>query len=144
MRRRPVPADRDPGAVGQVHAAAVRRSRSARLVAVADTVPDLLTPFEARGVSGYPGAEELIAGYRTGPALSMFRDRRWREVPVPPDDWQTSVQASVAAYLDAVTVGREPPVTGAAALDTMRLLDRIHRTAVVLPGGDSPGRPARP
>ena len=87
MRRHPAPAGRDPGAVGliglgeigQVHAAAVRRSRSARLVA-----------------------------------------------------------------LNAVTAGREPPVTGAAALDTMRLLDRIYRTAVVLRDENSPGRPGRP
>jgi len=79
-----------------------------------------------------PGIESLFVGYRTGPALSMFRDRRWREVPVRPDDWQTSVQASVTAYLDAVAAGREPPVTGTTALETMRLLDRIYRTAVVL------------
>jgi predicted dehydrogenase len=70
----------------------------------------------------------------------VFRHRRWREVPVRPDDWQTSVQASVAAYLDAVTAGQQPPVTGTSALDTMRLLDHIYRTAVVLRGGDSPGR----
>jgi len=201
MRRQPAPDTREPGGdeliglgeIGQVHAAAVRRSGSARLVAVADTVPDLLAPFEARGARGYPGADELIAdpqvgtvcvclpqhlhfpvamaavraglnvlvekplavsleqaqqmvdathrlagleslfvGYRTGTALSMFRDRRWREVPVRADDWPTSVQASVAAYLDAVAAGREPPVTGTAALETMRLLDRIYRTAVVL------------
>ena len=78
------------------------------------------------------GLESLFIGYRTGAALSMFRDRRWREVPVRPDDWQSSVQASVAAYLDAVAARREPPVTGTAALETMRLLDRIYRTAVVL------------
>jgi predicted dehydrogenase len=78
------------------------------------------------------GIEALSFGYRAGPALSMFRDRRWAEVPVPDDDWQASVQASVAAYLDAVTSGREPPVTGAAALDTMRLLQRIYDTAVTL------------
>jgi UDP-N-acetylglucosamine 3-dehydrogenase len=78
------------------------------------------------------GLESLFVGYRTGTALSMFRDRRWREVPVRADDWPTSVQASVAAYLDAVAAGREPPVTGTAALETMRLLDGIYRTAVVL------------
>jgi predicted dehydrogenase len=74
----------------------------------------------------------------------MFRDRRWREVPVRPDDWQMSVQASVAAYFDAVTAGLEPPVTGISALDTMRLLDRIYRTAVVLRDGNAPRWPARP
>jgi predicted dehydrogenase len=42
------------------------------------------------------------------------------------------VQASVAAYLDAVTAGREPPVAGAAALETMRLLHRIYDSAVIL------------
>jgi predicted dehydrogenase len=62
-------------------------------------------------------------------------------VPVRPDDWQTSVQASVAAYLDAVTAGQEPPVTGISALETMRLLDRIYRTAVILHGRNSAGRP---
>ena len=64
----------------------------------------------------------------------MFRDRQWQEVPVRPDDWRTSVQASVTAYLDAVTAGREPPVTGAVALETVRLLERIYDTAAVLPG----------
>ena len=80
------------------------------------------------------GLESLFVGYHTGPALSMFCDRQWREVPVRPDDWQASVQASVIAYLDAVTAGREPPVTGAAALESIRLLERIYDTAAVLPG----------
>jgi len=74
----------------------------------------------------------------------MFREGQWREVPVRVDDWQASVQASVAAFLDAVAVGREPPVTAAAALETVRLLQRIYDTAVVLPGGSSPGRDLRP
>jgi predicted dehydrogenase len=80
------------------------------------------------------GLESLFVGYRSGPALSMFRDRQWQEVPVQPDDWAASVQASVTAYLDAVTAGREPPVTGATALETVRLLQRIYDTATVLPG----------
>jgi predicted dehydrogenase len=62
----------------------------------------------------------------------MFRDGRWSQVPVQDDDWQTSVQASVGAYLDAVTAGREPPVTGAAALETIQLLHRIYDCAVIL------------
>jgi predicted dehydrogenase len=136
------------GEIGQVHAAAIQGSRTARLVAVADTAAELLTPFEARGVRGYREAGELIAslrlagleslsvGYRSGPALSMFRDRQWREVPVPPDDWSATVQASVTAYLDAVSAGREPPVTGATALESVSLLERIYDTATVLP---SPG-----
>jgi predicted dehydrogenase len=92
------------GEIGQVHASAIQGSRTARLVAVADA-----------------GLESLFVGYRSGPALSMFRDRQWQEVPVRLDDWPTSVQASVMAYLDAVTAGREPPVTGAAALETISL-----------------------
>jgi hypothetical protein len=28
------------------------------------------------------GLESLFVGYRSGPALSMFRDRHWQEVPV--------------------------------------------------------------
>jgi predicted dehydrogenase len=80
------------------------------------------------------GLESLFVGYRSGPALSMFRDRQWREVPARPDDWAASVRASVTAYLGAVTAGREPPVTGAAALESIRLLQRIYDTAVVLPG----------
>ena len=80
------------------------------------------------------GLESLFVGYRAGPALSMFRDRQWLEVPVRPDDWPASVQASVMAYFDAVTAGREPPVTGAAALESIRLLQRIYDTAAVLPG----------
>ena len=79
------------------------------------------------------GLESLFFGYRPGPALSVFRDRQWREIPVRPDDWETSVQASVTAYLDAVVAGREPPVTGAVALESVRLLQRIYDTAVVLP-----------
>jgi hypothetical protein len=47
------------------------------------------------------------------------------------------------AYLDAVTAGREPPVTGAAALETIGLLQRIYDTAAVLhlptPGPRTPG-----
>ena len=75
------------GEIGQVHAAAIRRSRTARLVAVADTVPERLAPFEAQGVRGYRDA-----------------------------------------------AGREPPVTGAAALESISLLQRIYDTAAVLPG----------
>jgi UDP-N-acetylglucosamine 3-dehydrogenase len=80
------------------------------------------------------GLESLFVRYRSGPALSMFRDRQWREVQVRPDDWPTSVQASVTAFLDAVTAGLQPPVTGAVALETVRLLERIYDTATVLPG----------
>ena len=72
----------------------------------------------------------------------MFRDRQWREVPVRPDDWPASVRASVTAFLDAVTAGRQPPVTGAVALETIRLLERIYATAAVLPG-PAPGDPTR-
>ena len=79
------------------------------------------------------GLESLFYGYRSGPALSMFRDRQWQEVPVRPDDWSESVQASVMAYLDVVA-GREPPVTGAAALESIGLLQRIYDTAAVLSG----------
>src|SRR4029077_20039405 len=78
------------------------------------------------------GIESLSFGSRTGAPLSMFRDGRWSQVPVRDDDWQTSVQTSVAAYLDAVTAGRDTPVTGAAALETMRLLHRIYDSAVIL------------
>jgi len=54
------------GEIGQVHAAAVRQSRAARLVAVADTVPDLLAPFQAQGIRGYRDAGELIADAEVG------------------------------------------------------------------------------
>ena len=79
------------------------------------------------------GCESLYVGYRGGPALIMFRDCQWLEVAVPGDDWQSSVQASVIAYLDAVTAGREPPVTGAAGLATVRLIHQIYN-------GDDPQR----
>ena len=46
------------------------------------------------------------------------------------------MQASVKAYLDAVTAGREPPVTGAAALESISLLQRIYDTATILPNQD--------
>ena len=54
------------GEIGQVHAAAVRESRTARLVAVADTAPELLPPFEAQGARGYRDAEALIADAEVG------------------------------------------------------------------------------
>jgi len=80
------------------------------------------------------GVESLFTGYRAGPALSMFRDGRWQDVPVRPDDWAASVRASVTGYLDAVTAGREPPVSGSDALETLRLLQQIYDTAEVLGG----------
>jgi predicted dehydrogenase len=84
------------------------------------------------------GCESLYVGYRGGSALAMFRDRQWSEVPVPDDDWQSSVQASVIAYLEAVTVGREPPVTGAAGLEAVRLIHRIYDKATILNAADQP------
>jgi UDP-N-acetyl-2-amino-2-deoxyglucuronate dehydrogenase len=54
------------GEIGQVHAAAIPRSRTARLAAVADTAPELLAPFEAQGVRGYRDAGELIAYAEVG------------------------------------------------------------------------------
>jgi hypothetical protein len=48
------------------------------------------------------------------------------------------VQASVAAYIDAVIAGQEPPIAGAAAVETMRLLHRIYDSAVVLHDGSGP------
>jgi predicted dehydrogenase len=80
------------------------------------------------------GLESLYVGFRGGPALTMFRDGRWSEVPVPDDDWRSSVEASVIAYLDAVTAGREPPVTGADGLETVRLIHRIYDQATILNG----------
>jgi predicted dehydrogenase len=82
------------------------------------------------------GIESLFVGYRSAPALSMFRDRQWQDVPVQPDDWSASVEASVTGFLDAVTAGRQPPVTGADGLETLRLLERIYDTAAVLDGGN--------
>lgn len=81
------------------------------------------------------GIESLSVGYRDGPALTMFRDRRWSEVPVPADDWESSVHASVIAYLDAVTAGHEPPVTGADGLEAIKLIHRIYDRATILDVG---------
>jgi predicted dehydrogenase len=81
------------------------------------------------------GIESLYVGYRSGPALSMFRDRQWHDVPVEPDDWSEAVQASVTGFLDAVTAGRQPPVTGADGLETLLLLERIYDAAAVLDDG---------
>jgi predicted dehydrogenase len=86
----------------------------------------------------FGGIESLSFGYRGGPALTMFRDRQWSEVPVPDDDWRSSVKASVIAYLDAVTAGREPPVTGADGLQTVRLIHRIYDKATILSTGTGP------
>jgi predicted dehydrogenase len=46
--------------------------------------------------------------------------------------------ATVAAFLDAVTAGGEPPVTGADALETMRLLHQVYDSAVILRGTTVP------
>jgi len=81
------------------------------------------------------GSESLYGGYRGGPALTMFREGQWSEVAVPDDDWRSSVEASVIAYLDAVTAGREPPVTGADGLETVRLIHRIYDSATILDAG---------
>ena len=54
------------GQIGQVHAAGVRRSRVARLVAVADIAPELMSPFAAEGVRAYRDAGELIADPQVG------------------------------------------------------------------------------
>jgi len=86
------------------------------------------------------GAEALYNDFRTGPVLTMFRDHQWSEVPVPDDDWRTSVETSVIAYLDAVTAGREPPVTGTAGLETVRLIHQIYDSATILDAGDLPTR----
>lgn len=85
------------------------------------------------------GSESLYVGYRGGPALTMFRDGQWSEVPVAADDWRSSVQASVTAYLDAVTTGREPPVTGTAGLETVRLIHQIYDSATLLGTGSGEG-----
>ena len=90
----PAPAARDPGAVGliglgeigQVHAVAIRRSSSARLVAVADTSAELLRPFGAQGVRGYPTADELIADPEVGTVcvcLPHHRDQRTQDDAPP-------------------------------------------------------------
>jgi UDP-N-acetylglucosamine 3-dehydrogenase len=81
------------------------------------------------------GCESLYVGYRGGPALAMYRDGQWSEVAVPDGDWRSSVEASVIAYLDAVTAGREPPVTGADGLETVRLIHRIYDSATILDAG---------
>ncbi len=80
------------------------------------------------------GVESQFSGYRQGPALSMFRDGQWQEVPVRPDNWAASVRASVTGFLDAVTAGRPPPVSGTDGLETLRLLQRIYDTAELLGG----------
>ena len=54
------------GQVGQVHAAAIRRSPVARLAAVGDTEAGLLRPFAAEGVPAYQDAGELIADPHVG------------------------------------------------------------------------------
>ena len=49
------------------------------------------------------------------------------------------MHASVIAYLNAVTAGHEPPVTGGAALEAIQLIHRIYDTAAIL--GAGPGMP---
>jgi predicted dehydrogenase len=80
------------------------------------------------------GIESLAVGYRGGPALTIFRDRQWSQaqVPVHDDDYLSSIQASVRAYLDAVIADQDPPVTGAAATETIRVISRIYDTATIL------------
>ena len=59
------------------------------------TIDDEIEIVGSEATLRLAGVESLFFGYRSGPALSMFRDRQWREVPVPPDDWAASVRASV-------------------------------------------------
>jgi predicted dehydrogenase len=54
------------GEIGRVHSAGIRRSRAARLAAVADTVPERLEPFAAEGVPAHQDAGDLIADPRIG------------------------------------------------------------------------------
>ena len=71
------------GEIGQVHAAAVRQSRAARLVAVADTVPDLLAPFHAQG----------IRGYRDPRAHRRPRGRHGQRLPAAPPALPVTLEA---------------------------------------------------
>jgi predicted dehydrogenase len=81
-----------------------------------------------------PGVESV---YDHRDALLEFRAGQWRSVPLDADDWATTVQKSVTAFLDAVHAGSAPPADGEKALETMRLLHRIYDSAVVLGEGAS-------
>jgi predicted dehydrogenase len=76
-----------------------------------------------------PGLESPL-GHRD--ALLEFSSGTWRAVPVPDDDWASTVRKSVSAYLDAVHAGATAPVDGEQAMQTMRLLHEIYESAIVL------------
>jgi predicted dehydrogenase len=76
-----------------------------------------------------PGVESVY-GHRD--TLLEFREGQWLSVALDPDDWVATVRKSVSAFLDAVVAGRTPAVDGEQALETMRLLNRIYDSAVVL------------
>ena len=135
-----------PGQQGETFAVATLRFQSGALGILKanhygppGTLDDEIEIVGSDAVLRLAGVESLSFGYRDGPALTMFRDRRWSEVPVPADDWESSVHASVIAYLDAVTAGHEPPVTGTAAFEAIQLIHRIYDTAAIL--GAGPGIP---
>jgi predicted dehydrogenase len=131
-----------PGRDGETFAVATLRFRSGALGILEanhygppGTFDDEIEIVGSDAILRLGGIESLSFGYRDGPALTMFRDRRWSEVPVRGDDWESSVHASVLAYLDAVTAGHEPPVTGADALEAIQLIHRIYDQAVILDAG---------
>lgn len=75
------------------------------------------------------GCEADFEGFRTGPALRQFRDGAWSDVKVAPGDWADSIDSSVAAFVEAVAEGREPPVTLQDGRRIVELIEAAHASA---------------
>ena len=76
-----------------------------------------------------PGLESQ---YAPDNSIAQFKDRAWTRLTVEDDTWVDTVNKSVHAFLDAINAGEPAPVTGDHAVETMRLMDDIYRSATFL------------
>ena len=85
------------------------------------------------------GCEADFEGFRTGPPLRRY-DGAWHDEHVAPGDWEQSVQASVQAFVRALSAGEAPPVDGRDGRATVELIQRVYALTRRAPG--SRGAPA--
>lgn len=71
------------------------------------------------------GCEAEFEGFRTGPALRRY-DGAWHDERVDPGNWADSVHASIAAFVEAVRQGTEPPVPLQEGRRVLELVEAIH------------------
>lgn len=85
-----------------------------------------------RGALYMSGCEAEFEGFRTGPALRRY-DGSWHDEKVPPGNWADSVDASVAAFVTAVTAAEIPPVTLNEGRRVLEVIESIHQVRPELP-----------